>query len=298
MLIWRSDGCSPGLECPGEAGVGVVEVGPSAPDAGSSERAGLAPGVRPEPNAWGGQVSFDMVDRAIADARRPDDDPLHADAIVTAPISKEAWDLAGQRAFPGHTEMLRDRFEAERVRMFFAGQSVRVILVTVHVPLAEACRMLTQDGVTESILMGADACRQLGVDAPRLAVCGLNPHAGENGLLGDEDARIIAPAVERARSSGVDVSGPFPGDTVFRSAVAPPFGAGAFDCVVAMYHDQGLVPVKLLDPKNAVNVTVGLPTIRTSPCHGTAFDIAGLNRAGPESMSSAIDLALTMATSR
>lgn len=240
--------------------------------------------------AAGGALSFQYVEDAIADAKRAAGDPLRADAIVTAPISKEAWALAGHGEFPGHTELLAARFGVERAAMMFEAEPLRVILVTTHIPLSEVAKAVTAERVLDVIEMGHEACVRLGVAKPRLAVCGLNPHAGEQGLVGDDEQRVITPAIERARGKGIDVSGPFPGDTVFNAAVK-----GRYDMVVAMYHDQGLIPVKLLAFDRAVNVTLGLPTVRTSPDHGTAFDIAGRNVADPGSMGAAIDLAVKLA---
>lgn len=238
----------------------------------------------------GGALSFQYVEDAIADAKRAPGDPLRADAVVTAPISKEAWALAGHGEFPGHTELLAARFGAERAAMMFEAEQLRVILVTTHIPLSEVARAVTAERVLDVIEMGHEACVRLGVARPRLAVCGLNPHAGEQGLLGDDEQRVIVPAMERARAKGIDVAGPFPGDTVFNAAVKK-----RYDMVVAMYHDQGLIPVKLLAFDRAVNVTLGLPTVRTSPDHGTAFDIAGRDLADPGSMGAAIDLAVRLA---
>ncbi|MBX3317852.1 MAG: 4-hydroxythreonine-4-phosphate dehydrogenase PdxA [Phycisphaeraceae bacterium] len=240
--------------------------------------------------AAGGALSFQYVEDAIADAKRAAEDPLRADAIVTAPISKEAWALAGHGDFPGHTELLAARFNAPRAAMMFEADPLRVILVTTHIPLSEVARAVTAERVLDVIEMGHGACVGLGVEKPRIAVCGLNPHAGEQGLLGDDEQRVIVPAMERARAKGMDVAGPFPGDTVFNAAVRK-----RYDLVVAMYHDQGLIPVKLLAFDRAVNVTLGLPTVRTSPDHGTAFDIAGRNVADPGSMGAAIDLAIRLA---
>jgi 4-hydroxythreonine-4-phosphate dehydrogenase len=178
--------------------------------------------------------------------------------------------------------------------MLFVGPHLRVMLATIHVPLMRVGAMLTWARVLESIELSHEACVALGVERPRIAVCGLNPHAGEGGILGWEDERVIAPAVSSAQAAGICATGPLPGDTVFKAACARPFGRGDFDCVVAMYHDQGLIPVKLIDGERAVNVTVGLPAIRTSPAHGTAFDIAGTNSASQVSMGEAIDLAIRM----
>ncbi|MFG0327353.1 MAG: 4-hydroxythreonine-4-phosphate dehydrogenase PdxA [Phycisphaerales bacterium JB037] len=236
-----------------------------------------------------GELSFRFVEDAIRDAKRKPGDPLRADAIVTGPISKKAWSLAG-RQYPGHTELLATRFGARRVGMLFDSPRLRVILATVHLPLMEIRNALTIGRIFDAIDLGHEACVRLGVASPRIAVCGLNPHAGEEGLLGDEEMRLIEPAIAVAREHGMDARGPYPGDTVFNRAVA-----GEFDLVVAMYHDQGLIPVKLLDRDRAVNVTLGLPTVRTSPDHGTAFDIAGKNAADAGSMIRAIELAARLA---
>lgn len=250
-----------------------------------------------------GELSFRFIDDAIAQAKLPVSHPLHADAIVTGPINKAAWAKAGHKQFPGHTELLADRFGVKHFGMMFhaAGErgspqmphDLNVILATAHIPLMEVRNVLTIGRVSDTIDLGSDACKRLGIRNPRIAVCGLNPHAGEEGLLGDEDQRLIEPAIKIARSNGIDVSGPFPADTIFISAIQ-----GKFDLVVAMYHDQGLIPVKLLARDRAVNMTVGLPAIRTSPDHGTAFDIAGKNLADPGSMRSAILLALRMLAAR
>ena len=281
----------------GTGGPDVVLV-----DADGMDDAGVGVGVDATPppltvherrsTAAGGALSFQYVEDAIADAKRDVGDPLRADAIVTAPISKEAWALAGHGEFPGHTELLAARFNALRAAMMFEADPLRVILVTTHIPLVDVPRAVTAERVLAVIEMGHGACVGLGVEKPRIAVCGLNPHAGEQGLLGDDEQRVIVPAMERARAKGIDVAGPFPGDTVFNAAVKKP---PRYDMVVAMYHDQGLIPVKLLAFDRAVNVTLGLPTVRTSPDHGTAFDIAGRNVADPGSMGAAIDLAIRLA---
>lgn len=251
----------------------------------------------------GGELSFRLVDEAIAQAKLPSAHALHADAVVTGPINKAAWAKAGHGQFPGHTELLAQRFGVKHFGMMFhaakspgselASHDLNVILATAHIPLLDVRNVLTIGRVSETIDLGAAACRSLGIARPRIAVCGLNPHAGEGGLLGDEDQRLIEPAITIARSNGVDVSGPYPADTIFLAAVK-----GKFDLVVAMYHDQGLIPVKLLARDRAVNMTVGLPTIRTSPDHGTAFDIAGKNLADAGSMRSAIELAIRMVEKR
>jgi 4-hydroxythreonine-4-phosphate dehydrogenase len=241
------------------------------------------------PSRQGGQASLRFLDDAVADALKPFGEPGRIDAIVTAPVCKESWQLAGCR-FPGHTEFLAHRTRARRVVMMFTAPRLNVALATVHLPLMEVRNRLTIGCVFDPIDLGYQACAQMGVRQPRVAVCGLNPHASENGLFGDEESRVIAPAIEMARHAGIDAHGPFPADTVFREAVE-----GQYDLVVAMYHDQGLIPIKLLAFDEAVNVTLGLPIIRTSVDHGTAFNIVGKNRANPGSMKAAIVQAVLMA---
>ena len=237
-----------------------------------------------------GADSKRWVEHAIADAMRSSDDPRRLDAIVTAPICKEAWALAGFN-WPGHTELLAHRAKAKQVTMVFESPHLRVALATVHVPLMTVRDILSIGRVVDAIDRGDEACRLLGIERPRIAVCGLNPHAGEGGVLGWEEEKVIRPAIDMARHHGVQVEGPFPADTLFRRAVG-----GEFDIVVAMYHDQGLIPLKLLGQGTAVNWTVGLPFIRTSPDHGTAFDIAGRGQADASSMKAAIALAIRLAT--
>ncbi len=243
------------------------------------------------PTKPGGQASLRFLDDAVAAALRPHDDG-GIDALVTAPICKESWQLAGCR-LPGHTEFLQHRTRAKRVAMMFQSPKLNVVLATVHLPLMDVRNVLTIGCVFDPIDLGAQACRQLGITHPRIAVCGLNPHASENGQFGDEEHRVIEPAIEMAQHQGIDVRGPFPADSVFLRAVA-----GEFDLVVAMYHDQGLIPVKLLAFDQAVNVTLGLPIIRTSVDHGTAFDLVGKNKADPGSMRAAIRLAVHLAGHR
>lgn len=274
---WRVDHASPAAATALVHDVVVFDY--PAPDAGFAHRA----------TRQGGEVSFRMVENAISAALLAPGDPLRVDAVVTGPISKHAWQLAGHGAFPGHTELLATRAGARRFGMLFVTPRLRVALATAHVALMDIRNVLTIGRVFDAIDLGHDACRRLGVTRPRVAVCGLNPHAGEEGMLGDEETRIIAPAIRAAQEGGIDARGPFPGDTVFHAALR-----GEFDLVVAMYHDQGLIPVKLLDRDTAVNVTMGLPIIRTSPDHGTAFDIAGSNRAEAGSMKAAIELAIRM----
>ena len=249
------------------------------------------------PTREGGAASLRALDAAILAAKAPPGRPEAIDAIVTAPICKEAWTLAGETRFPGHTELLADRFGAKRVAMLFhapAGggyAAFNVVLVTTHIPLSRVPEALTEKRVYEAITLGAEGVRRLGVASPRVGVLGLNPHAGEHGLMGDEESRVIVPAIERARTAGIDVSGPHSADTYFSRCTR-----GEVDLAVAMYHDQGLIPVKLLAWDRAVNVTLGLPIVRTSPDHGTAFDIAGSACADAGSMKAALRLAATMAS--
>jgi 4-phospho-D-threonate 3-dehydrogenase / 4-phospho-D-erythronate 3-dehydrogenase len=212
-----------------------------------------------------------------------------ADAVVTAPLNKAAMNLAGF-AYAGHTELLTERTSAQQVSMLLVGPQLRVVHVSTHVSLAEAIQRVTPERVLATIELAQRSCVMLGIAAPRIAVAGLNPHAGEGGLFGDHEQRAIAPAIAAARARGWDVSDPQPPDTVFLRATK-----GAYDIVVAMYHDQGHVPMKLLAFDSGVNVSVGLPIIRTSVDHGTAFDIAGTGVASERSMLAAIDVAVQMA---
>ena len=221
-----------------------------------------------------------------------------AGAIVTAPVHKEALAAAGSR-FPGHTEMLQalasDAAEPPPVRMMLANEQLRVVLATIHVGLREAIEQLDFDRVLETIRIAHCAAAAWGQPRPRIAVAGLNPHAGEGGLFGDEEQRFIGPAVQAARAEGIDASGPHAPDTVFmRARHDPPGHPGEFDVVVAMTHDHGLIPVKYLGVEQGVNVTLGLPFVRTSPDHGTAFDIAGRGVADPASLIAAIAAARRM----
>jgi 4-hydroxythreonine-4-phosphate dehydrogenase len=209
-------------------------------------------------------------------------------AIVTAPLAKEALALAGVH-YPGHTEILADRCGVTDFAMMLANDELRVLLVSIHVSLAEAIAAVTTEAELRAMRLAHDACLAFGVERPRVAVAGLNPHAGENGMFGREDVDIIAPAIAGARAEGIDASGPWPGDTVFMRA-----RRGEFDVVVAQYHDQGLIPVKYLGVDKGVNITVGLPFVRTSVDHGTAFDIAGTGKADPASLAYALDQALAM----
>jgi 4-hydroxythreonine-4-phosphate dehydrogenase len=226
-------------------------------------------------------------------------------AIVTAPIHKEALALAGApyARFPGHTEMLQ-ALAAEHagqpvstmpVRMMLANDELKVVLVSIHLSLVDAIQAVTADNVLQTLRITHQSLAQMLGRAPRIGVAGLNPHAGEGGLFGREEIEIIAPAIAAARQEGIDAHGPYAPDTVFMRARSTPAQAGEFDVVVAMYHDQGLIPVKYLGVEKGVNVTLGLPLVRTSPDHGTAFDIAGTGRADASSLIEAIRVAKKIA---
>ena len=238
-----------------------------------------------EPSAAAGRAAYDVIVRAVSAARAGD-----VDAIATAPVSKLAFALAGL-PWKGHTDLLAHLCDSNRYAMLFHSPNLVVVLATVHVSLAEVPKLLTRAHLADTVALTAEWMPRFGVSRPRIAVAGLNPHAGEAGLLGPEDDAVIRPAVEDARARGVDASGPWPGDTVFLRA-----SRGEFDAVVACYHDQGLIPVKLLGFGKAVNVTIGLPIIRTSVDHGTAFDIAGKDAADPSSLIEAVVLAAQLAT--
>jgi 4-hydroxythreonine-4-phosphate dehydrogenase len=209
-----------------------------------------------------------------------------ARALVTAPISKAALQAAGH-GYPGHTELLAELAGGAEVRMMLANDELRVVLVTVHLALRDAITALDPQRIETTIAIADAGLRRAGIARPRLAVAGLNPHAGEGGLFGREEIDCIAPAIAAARAAGIDATGPYPPDTVFMRAR----GFARFDAVIAMYHDQGLIPVKYLGIDEGVNVTLGLPFVRTSPDHGTAYDIAGLGQADPASLLAAIRLA-------
>jgi 4-hydroxythreonine-4-phosphate dehydrogenase len=214
-----------------------------------------------------------------------------ADAMVTAPLNKEAVTLSG-RQFSGHTEYIAELCGSSESRMLLACERMATVHVTTHVSLHNACHLDTSR-IARTIELGNEAMKLLGFAAPRIAVCGLNPHAGEHGLFGDEDEQFIAPAIETMRARGVNCTGPHAGDTIFLQAAR-----GAYDLVVAMYHDQGHIPMKLIDFEGTVNISIGIPIIRTSVDHGTAFDIAGRNKVDPHSMKQAMRMAARMAASR
>jgi 4-hydroxythreonine-4-phosphate dehydrogenase len=251
----------------------------------------LAVGELPEDLPFGeldaraGEAAFRYVERAteLASAGR-------VGAIATAPLNKEAMHLAGHK-YPGHTEILAELTDTEDYAMMLVTDELKVIHVSTHVSLREAIELVRPDRELAVIRLAHDALRKLGVENPKIAIAGLNPHAGENGLFGTEDAERIAPAVGEAREEGIEATGPWPPDTVLMRA-----RRGEFDVVVVQYHDQGHIPVKLMGFDTGVNVTVGLPFFRTSVDHGTAFDIAGTGKADHASMQAALDLARKLAT--
>jgi len=240
------------------------------------------------PVVAGGKAMVGYILRAVEMAVRDD-----IQGMVTGPISKVLMHQAGYK-YDGHTQLIVHETNADNYVMMLAGAKLRVVLVTIHCALKSVPEMLTQERIYKTILITAKALEEdLGFSRPRLAVAALNPHAGEEGLFGTEEQEIIAPAISRAQKQGIDVKGPFPADTLFHQAAA-----GRFEAVVAMYHDQGLIPLKLLHFSDAVNVTLGLPIIRTSVDHGTAYDIAGTGRADPSSLKAAILMATEMAQNR
>jgi len=241
------------------------------------------------PTIAGGEASFQYVLRGAQMAMNGE-----VDALVTAPISKQGWHRAGHE-YPGHSELVAEVGRARTWRMMFAGAQLKLVLVTVHIGLREVSSKLSRGAVLETIRLLHQHLREGGGGSrPRIGVLGFNPHAGEQGLFGDEEIRAINPAIKAARESGIDAFGPLAPDTAFVRSK----GRFNFDAVVAMYHDQGLIPLKTLEFDRAVNVTLGLPFIRTCPDHGTAFDIAGHGRANPASMIAAIEYASRAVDSR
>lgn len=232
------------------------------------------------PSAEGGHAAVSYIRKAAELSQAG-----AVDAIVTAPISKEALKMAGY-PWPGHTEMLAELTGTSRYAMMLCGGPIRVILVTIHTALKNVPSLITKDRVLATLRLAKHACSMLGLADPRMAVAGLNPHAGEAGIFGDEEQSAIIPALAAAEAEGIPAAGPFPPDTLFHKVYR-----GEFDIVVCMYHDQGLIPLKMIAFDSGVNVTVGLPIIRTSPDHGTAYDIAWKGIANPSSMIEAIKLA-------
>ena len=244
------------------------------------------PGLPSGANA-AGVVS--AIDRAVALTRAGE-----CAAVCTAPISKQVLQEGGGFAFPGHTEYLAHLAGVPRVVMMLASPLLRVVPVTIHVPLSEVPRLLTAELLHDTLRITHAALRDdFGIAQPRLAVSGLNPHAGEGGRMGREELELIAPVLDAARAEGMTILGPLPADTMFHAAARD-----RYDAALAMYHDQALVPIKTLDFDRGVNVTLGLPFVRTSPDHGTAFDIAGEGRANPSSMIEALRMAARMAEAR
>jgi len=248
-----------------------------------SPATGFRPGAVSE---VAGRASYEAVTRAARDALAG-----RIDGMATAPVSKQAWACAGLR-WRGHTELLAELTGAGEVRMMFHADRLSVVLATVHVPLADVPGMLTRERLETTITLAHAELPRFGVPRPRLALAGLNPHAGEDGLIGGEEQEVFVPVLESCRARNMDVSGPVPADSVFRRAVS-----GEFDAVIACYHDQGLVPVKLIAFGQAVNVTLGLPIVRTSVDHGTGFDIAGRGIADPSGMIAAVRLAARLSAS-
>jgi 4-hydroxythreonine-4-phosphate dehydrogenase len=228
-------------------------------------------------DANAGRAAFEYLERAVKLAQAG-----AVDAICTAPVNKEAWKMAGV-PFPGHTEALAHLSGATRYAMMLVNDGLRVAHVSTHVPLRKALDLITVERVLDTILLADEALKRYVMAEPRLALAGLNPHAGESGLFGDEETTTLRPAVDRARRMGVNVAGPAPADTVFARATA-----GEYDAVIALYHDQGHIAVKMLGLDTGVNVTIGLPFLRTSVDHGTAFDLAGRGVAREASMIAAL----------
>ena len=256
----------------------IVVYGPSTDDALKAFKTG-------EVTAESGRVAYETILQAVEDVQAE-----RLDALVTGPINKAAFAAAGL-PWKGHTDLLAHLTNAPRVAMMFHSQSLRVVLATVHVPLAEVPQCLTADLLETTIRLAAAELPRFGFPSPRLALAGLNPHAGEGGLLGKEEVERFLPVVVACRSDNIDITGPLPADTDFVNAVR-----GQFDAVVACYHDQGLIPAKLVAFGETVNVTLGLPIIRTSVDHGTAFDIAGQGVADSSSMIEAVLLAARLAS--
>ena len=234
-----------------------------------------------------GRVAHQALQSAIDDALAG-----NVRGIVTAPLNKQAIHLAGVK-FPGHTEILAQRCGNVPVAMMLVNEQLRVLLVTIHVALRDVSELITLDLELQAIELAHHACLQMGIQKPRVAVAGLNPHAGEGGKFGPEEIAVISPAIQLACDRGIQASGPWPGDTIFSRA-----RTGEFDIVVAQYHDQGLIPIKYLGIDEGVNVTVGLPFVRTSVDHGTAFDIAGKGVASPDSLREAVRLADLFSTAK
>ncbi|MBN2583126.1 MAG: 4-hydroxythreonine-4-phosphate dehydrogenase PdxA [Planctomycetes bacterium] len=267
-----------------------------------AEFAGAAPGVtlvefpevdyaaipRGSMSAAGGAASIGYILAAI-DAVKAG----RLDGVVTGPINKEAIQAAGY-SWPGHTELFAEKFACDDMAMMFAGGPIRVVLATIHMSLADVLRALSTEQILRIVRLADRTLKDyFAIAVPRIGVCGLNPHAGEGGRFGHEEHTVIIPALDQAREEGICVFGPLPADTIYRAAMQ-----GKYDIVVAMYHDQGLIPIKTVAFEQSVNITIGIPAIRTSVDHGTAFDIAGRGEADPSSMASAIRMAVRMHEAR
>ncbi len=239
--------------------------------------------IKNKPTADGGKACAGYIKKAVELALNG-----WVDGIVTAPISKEALKMADIQ-WPGHTEMLAYLTKTKDYAMMLAGGPLRVILVTIHTALKNVPDLITKQKILKTIRLAKKACEMLNIRKPVIAVAGLNPHAGEAGIFGDEEINIITPAIKEAVREGIPVSGPYPPDTIFHKAYK-----GEVDIVVCMYHDQGLIPLKMVAFDKGVNVTLGLPFVRTSPDHGTAYDIAWEGKANPASMIEAIKLAVKL----
>ena len=283
LARYSSDWTAVPIADPGEAGQTGEKTVPVL-DLKNSDPATVKLG---EVAAYTGEAAYESVVRAAEDAMAG-----RVDAIVTAPLNKEAMHMAGHK-FDGHTGLLGHLTGTRNYFMVLGSERLKVIHVSTHVSVADAVGRVKQDRVLACIEAGDAHMREMGIESPRIAVCGLNPHAGENRLFGDEDEEEIRPAVEAAVAAGIGASGPLPADSCIRQAYE-----GQFDLVVVMYHDQGHVPMKLVAFAEGVNVTVGLPIIRTSVDHGTAFDIAGQGIADPANMRSALDYAYNLAVRR
>nr|WP_081411798.1 4-hydroxythreonine-4-phosphate dehydrogenase PdxA [Alicyclobacillus herbarius] len=269
------------------AGVGKFTNKPTIRSITSAEEAKFEAGVIevldlgnvPADLPWGqlsataGQCAYDYIEKAVSLAM---DHTI--DALCTAPLNKEAWKMAGIK-FPGHTEALAALSGSPGSAMMLVNKSLRVVHVTTHVSLEQAIKLVTRERVLERIRLTAESLARFGIRNPRIAVAGLNPHAGEGGLFGDEEQKEIIPAVQAAQSEGISASGPWPPDSIYARAAN-----GEFDAVIAMYHDQGHIAIKMLGFDTGINVTLGLPILRTSVDHGTAFDIAGKGIAREQSM--------------
>jgi len=277
---------SPDESNPAKGSIEVIHVTPPNPPL---IRGGIKSGIvkvgmgrfeKCKPTPEGGKACVSYIKKAVELALNK-----QVDGIVTAPISKEALKMAGFK-WPGHTEMLADLTNTKDYTMMLIGKPLRVILVTIHTALKNVSDLITKSKVLKTIRLAKKACAMLNIRNPRIAVAGLNPHAGEAGIFGNEEFKKIIPAVKEAIKEGIPVSGPYPPDTIFHKAYK-----GEVDIVVCMYHDQGLIPLKMIAFDKGVNVTIGLPFVRTSPDHGTAYDIAWKGVADPSSMIEAIKMA-------